>query len=44
MNETLVFFKILNTFKKSIETEAIFTKTEMNCGGNVNFLQNTRCF
>ena len=29
---------------KSIETEAVFTKTEMNNEWNVDFLQNTSCF
>ena len=28
---------------KSIETEAVFTKTEMNNEWNINFLQNLRC-
>ena len=28
---------------KSIETEAVFTKTEMNNEWNVDFLQNTSC-
>ena len=28
---------------KSIETEAVFTKMEMNNEGNINFLQNTTC-
>ena len=28
---------------KSIETEAIFTKTEMNTEGNINFLHYMRC-
>ena len=36
-NETLIFFKIRSVIKK-IETEAEFTKTEMNYEWNVNFL------
>ena len=42
MNETLIFFKI-QAVLKIIETDAIFTKKEMNNEGNVDFLQNKRC-
>ena len=40
MNETLIFFKIQAVLKKSIETEAVFTKREMNNEWNVDFRQN----
>ena len=30
MNETLIFFKKRDELKESIETEAVFTKPEMN--------------
>ena len=43
MNETLIFFKIRDVFLKTIETDAVFTKTEMNNEWKVNFLQNTSC-
>ena len=43
MNETLIFFKIRDVFLKSIKTEAVFTKTEMNHDLNVKFRQNTNC-
>ena len=41
MNETFIRFKIRAVLKKSIETEAVFTKTEMNNEWNINFRQNT---
>ena len=37
MKETLIFFRIRSILKK-IETEAAFTKTDMNNEGSVNFL------
>ena len=44
MNEPFIFFKIRFVFKKKgIETEALFTNTEMNNELNVNFIQNTMC-
>ena len=42
MNDTSVFSKSEMCWK-SIETEAVFTKTEMNNERNVDFLQNTKC-
>ena len=43
MNKTLILTKICAVLKKSIETEAVFTKIEMNNEWNVNSFQNTRC-
>ena len=45
MNETFIFFKIRFVLKKyrSIETEAVFSKTDMNNKRNFPFLQNTSC-
>ena len=40
MNKT-IFFRIRGVLK-NIETEAVFTKKEINNDRNVNFLQNTR--
>ena len=48
MNETSIFFKSTSFVEKRLETEAVFTKTEMNNEWNVDFLQNTsyveKCF
>ena len=37
------FFAKYELCSKSIETEAVFTETDMNNEWNINFLQNARC-
>ena len=38
--KSITFWYIKNVLK-SIETEAVFTKIEMNDEGNINFIQNS---
>ena len=39
-NKRLFFFKVRSQFKNSTDTDAVFTKTEINYGRKINFLQN----